>query len=157
MPLVFPQHLKGEFGSTKMIPISKCSYETTSHLFRAHKPGCIFLKLSNMSFLMLLFTTQLASLQKEHKMSRAKEVTWHREDIRIRTIGPNCSTSRVYLFVVGFAFIPRESLLGPHQILVSAVVSCREWPVKSQWSKRKWNGPDTGDCQKSRGCTSLHD
>lgn len=139
-----------------MIPIFKCNHETTSHIFRACKPGGIFLKLSNMSFLTLLFPAQLASSWEEHKVNWAKGVTWHRDDIITRTTVPNCSTSRVCL-LVGFSFIPRESPSEPHQILVSTVASWRERPVQSQWSKCKWSGADTGNRHESRGCTSLHD
>lgn len=106
---------------------------------------------------MLLFTALLASPWEEHKMGRAKEVTRCRDGITARTTALNCSSSRIYLFDVGFCLIPRESPSEPHQILVVTVVSCREWPVKSQWSKCKWNGADTENCRERRGCISLHD
>ena len=57
--------LKGEFGSTKMIPVLKCNSEATCHIIRTHRTGCIFLKISDGSLLMWLFTDQLASTGEE--------------------------------------------------------------------------------------------
>lgn len=102
---------------------------------------------------MLLFTDQLASL--------GKKTRWRWTEQRKRTSQPGTQPLTLsvngLLCAVDFSFIPRDSHSEPRQVPVSTVVSCREWPVRSQWTKRKWSGADTGNCQDSRGCNSLQD
>ena len=57
-----------------MIPVLKCNSEATCHIIRTHRTGCIFLKISDRSLLMWLFTDQLASTGEEEAFLVAQRV-----------------------------------------------------------------------------------
>lgn len=154
--LSFSTILQRRIGSHKMMPSQKRSTEATSRDLRAWWAGCVPLALQYILLGSAFLHPVCISLE-DYKMSRAKMVRWLEEDITTRKTTSNCSASRVYLSVVGFFFIARENTWEPPQIPVLTVVLCSEWPVKSQWSKWKWNGADSGNCQESWGYTSLHD